>query len=66
MNETTEPVKPTEGWGWPINSRKAHYYIGGMSLCRKWMMLGGNLEQGNDDSADNCKACKTKLAKRNK
>ncbi len=61
----TTSEKPTEGWGWPFNSRKAHYYVGGMSLCRPWMMLGGNVEQGNDDSPDNCKTCTTKLKKRN-
>lgn len=47
-----------EGWGWPFNAWKAHYYVNGMSLCRKWMLWGGTLEQGNDDNPDNCATCK--------
>ncbi|OYD16962.1 hypothetical protein CH330_01450 [candidate division WOR-3 bacterium JGI_Cruoil_03_51_56] len=52
-----------EGWGFASNWRKAHYIINGRSLCGKWMFLG-ELEQGNDDSLDNCTACKKALQKR--
>ena len=55
----------TGGWWWPSNSRKAHYLTrstGGFSLCRKWAALAPfsslDLEQGNDDSPDNCAACR--------
>ncbi len=52
-----------EGWGFPLNSRKAHYFVDSRSLCGKWMFFG-NLEQGNDESPDNCTACKKALHKR--
>lgn len=52
-----------EGWGFPWNSRKAHYFINGRSLCNRWLYTGA-LEQGNDDSPDNCAICKRKLKKR--
>jgi hypothetical protein len=53
------PVR--RGWGWPLNSKKAHYFIGAESLCRRWL-YGGELEEGNDNSPDNCRACAKKLA----
>ena len=52
-----------EGWGFPANSRKAHYFVNGMALCNKWM-FHGELEQGNDNSPDNCVSCRRKLQKR--
>lgn len=56
-----------EGWTWVYGSRKWHYFIEGMSLCRKWALLGNpSLEQGNDDSPDNCTACRKILEKRRK
>lgn len=53
----------TEGWGWPAFSKKAHYFLDGRSLCMKWL-FGGPLESGNDNSDDNCAACKRAVAKR--
>lgn len=48
-----------EGWWWPSNSKKAHYVVEGRSLCRKWLAIGSPpLEQGNDDSVDNCAECR--------
>ncbi len=53
-----------EGWAFPGGSRKAHYFIiepgavMGTSLYRKYGFYGGPTEQGNDDSPDNCGACK--------
>ncbi|MCX9083198.1 MAG: hypothetical protein OIN87_00165 [Candidatus Methanoperedens sp.] len=52
--------KPRKGWGFPLNSKKAHYFVDGRSLCGKWMFFGV-LEQGNDNSLDNCTACKKAL-----
>lgn len=56
----------TEGWAWPANARKAHYYVNHRSLCCKWGMLGTHFEQGNDDSPSNCAECRRKLAERNR
>lgn len=54
-----------EGWTWLQNSRKWHYFVDKKSLCGRFgLWKDDDLEQGNDDSADNCAACKKKLAKR--
>lgn len=53
-----------EGWGFPANSRKAHYFVDMMALCRKYGFYRGTLEQGNDESPDNCAECKRLLSKR--
>jgi len=59
---TTKQIK--EGWGFPAGSRKAHYFVDSMSLCRRWGFYYGSLEQGNDNSPDNCPTCMKALAKR--
>lgn len=51
-----------EGWVGTINGRKWHYVIGMDALCGA-RIFGGIPEQGNDDSPDNCAACKRKLQK---
>jgi len=61
----TMPVTTIEGWGWPGLSRKAHYFVNSISLCCHWAYTGP-LEQGKDNSPDNCAACRKKLEKRNK
>jgi len=54
-----------EGWGWLINSRKWHYFVGGRSLCGRWLAPWlKELEQGNDNSPDNCAECKRRLKRR--
>lgn len=50
------------GWGWPVQSRRAHYFVGTRALCGRWGLYMGHLEAGNDNSPDNCAACKRKLA----
>jgi len=52
-----------EGWMWLSNTVKWHYFIkpGLVSLCEKWIAAPTELQQGNDDSPDNCKACMRKL-----
>ena len=51
-----------EGWGFsPHISKKWHYFVNGVSLCGKIGFYRGKLEQGNDDSEDNCTACKKAL-----
>lgn len=54
--------KQKEGWGWPPLSKKAHYFDGGRSLCGKWLFLGV-VEQGGDESPDNCQQCRRELEK---
>jgi hypothetical protein len=49
-----------EGWGWPTNSRKAHYFRGYMSLCGRWM-YGGRMEEDGDVSLDDCSTCRKRL-----
>lgn len=57
--------KQREGWGWVHQSPKWHYFVNGRSLCSRWLGLGlGELEQGKDDSPDNCTACKKALQRR--
>jgi len=53
-----------EGWGFPNNSRKAHYFVDSMSLCRRYGFYYGDLELGNNNSPDNCSVCAKLLAKR--
>lgn len=58
-------MSKTEGWTYLTNSRKWHYFVDGRSLCKRFMLfIIPELEQGTDDSPDNCKACKEKLLKR--
>ena len=52
-----------KGWGWPGASRKAHYFIGAMSLCRKWMYTGPLTANQGASSPDDCAACTKLLAK---
>jgi hypothetical protein len=57
----------TEGWTWLYNSTKWHYFRNNRSLCGKWALWAvGELEQGNDNSPDNCVVCRRKLAKEKK
>lgn len=58
----SDPVE--EGWGFPRQSKKAHYFYDLTALCGKWGFYRGPLEKGNDDSSDNCSECKRRKAKR--
>lgn len=51
-----------EGWALPAFSRKWHYFVDSFSMCREWL-FSGPVEQGNDDSPDNCAVCARKLKK---
>lgn len=46
-----------KGWGFPALARKAHYFVGSMSLCRHWWFIG-QVDDTNHDSIDNCATCK--------
>lgn len=48
----------TNGWGWPTNSRKAHYFMGDtISVCRKWMYGGALESETGKRSPDDCARC---------
>lgn len=58
--------KPDTHRGWKLlsNSRKWHFFdADGRSLCGGWMTLGTGGEFGNDDSPDNCAACRRAVKK---
>lgn len=55
--------KGVEGWGWPV-SRKAHYFVAGMSLCNKWMFTGDVSGDPTVSGPDDCKDCARRAAKR--
>jgi hypothetical protein len=47
------------GWGFPGNSRKAHYFgTDGMALCHRWGLFRGSLDDTNHESPENCAECK--------
>lgn len=68
MSEDSKLVTRYAGWTWLANSKAWHYFTseGNRSLCRKYMLfvLPLELEQGNDDSPDNCLKCRRELARR--
>lgn len=52
---------PPEGWYWPPNARKAHYYRDGSSLCRNWAILvSPSDDTGAGGGPDDCKRCAKK------
>lgn len=55
-----------EGWGYPENARKAHFFIKGRSLCRKWLYLGYVVGRDEIGDPDNCKTCERMLIARRK
>ncbi len=61
---TATALLKKEGWTYLLNSPKWHYFRGGRSLCGRFLLLGNpELEQGNENSPDNCKGCLRKLQK---
>lgn len=59
----TKTEKLKEGWGFPLNSKKMHYFIDGRSPCGKWMFFG-NLESDEWEDPLDCKECRKRLNKR--
>lgn len=57
------PVPRREGWGWPANSQKAHYFDGARSLCSKWIYIG-SLIAFEATGGDFCTACFKAVGKR--
>jgi hypothetical protein len=66
MSRTRKKRKSETGWGNPEPFRstsKFHYYDEDQrSLCGKWGRVAGlpTVEEGMDEHADNCAACKKK------
>jgi hypothetical protein len=60
----------TLGWGWPLNSRKAHVFSSGRSLCGGWLFMGSTdpitkvMVQTHERGPDDCAACHKKLVAR--
>lgn len=55
----------TEGWGFPLASRKAHYFRDARSLCGKWLFTG-RLEPPENTwktGPDDCVPCRRALDK---
>lgn len=49
-----------DGWAWPLNSRKAHYFIDTRSLCRRWSFWGSQDQPQHVGAApqrDDCVPC---------
>jgi len=56
--------KQKKGWGFPLNSRKAHYFDDdAFSMCGKWMFTG-SLFDDKHSHPDNCVICMRKRNKR--
>ena len=52
------------GWGYPLNSRKAHVFASGRSLCGRWGYFGGTntiTEAPGARGPDDCAECHRKL-----
>jgi hypothetical protein len=60
----TPTGKIEEGWGWPGNSVKAHFFVGSRSLCGKWLFMGELTADTGGETHDDCKACAKKMVAR--
>jgi hypothetical protein len=56
-------LQEREGWGFPGAARKAHYFRGAISICRRWF-YGGRLEpETGKRSPNDCVQCRRLLDK---
>lgn len=57
-----------EGWGKPAKALKMHYFVDGMSLCRKWgaFRTGEHRDGWQDDHHANCIECSHQKMMRNR
>ena len=60
MDETkTDNEKQDQGWGWPLNSRKAHYFRNDKrALCGRWAYTGPLLPDRGYAAVNCCAQCK--------
>lgn len=55
------------GWNWPGGARKAHYFEGGRSLCRRWLFFESqeqSQEIRDEPGPDDCRPCWRKVKER--
>lgn len=55
--EEPEQKKLGEGWGWPMLSRKCHYFRDGRALCGKWLYTGEYTPDTKNATPDDCATC---------
>lgn len=53
-----------QGWSWLINSKKDHYFVGGRSLCGKWLRFSNSDLSGT--SENKCSLCAKREESRRK
>ena len=53
-----------EGWGWPANAAKPHYFVAHEALCRRWWFTGPLTADTGTTSKSDCAPCSRKLAAR--
>lgn len=56
----SKKASSSNGWGFPVNARKAHYFVDGRSLCLKWLFFGHldeNQKTGANPGPDDCVTC---------
>jgi hypothetical protein len=60
---TREDIKKVvEGWGFPLLSKKAHYFKPDMrSLCGKWLYSGELTKDDGKKGPDDCALCRKRL-----
>lgn len=62
---TAESIRDGKGWYWPVNARKAHYYLAdNRSACGRYMVLVLPTELEGFDSKlgpDDCAGCRAKV-----
>jgi hypothetical protein len=64
-SEATNTEEPKEGWGFPGQSRKCHYFEASRSLCGKWALFRERLEPDTGTkSPDDCAECRRRLDKK--
>ena len=51
-----------EGWWWPIEAHKPHYFRDGRSLCGKWGVFRGDFDGQEHPANVCCTTCYRKLA----
>lgn len=52
-----------QGWGWPGNSKKAHFFSGGRSLCGRWMFFGALSGEAAKQGEDDCRECCKRISR---